>query len=323
MAFNRRDLFRFLGIGGGAGLAGGVGFGLGGVKSGQATEDGANASPDSYGGKAVPPDNLGPKALDSLLLPPSFKPPAKGLRKIEFSVVERTHEVSAGTFVQAWTYNGLAPGPIIRATENDELEVTLNNTSAHPHNIHFHGRHVIESDGWQPVAPGKKSVQRFSAAPYGLHPYHCHVPPIWDHIQRGMHGLFIVDPPGGRPPAHEFVLVLGDWRTKAGRLYTWNGIAGFFSRFPIRVPAGERVRLYLLNMVRDDPMASFHLHGETFDVFPSGTCLEPATNTDVVSLGPTERCIVEFTLPRRGRYMFHPHPPGMAEAGAMGWFTAV
>lgn len=33
--------------------------------------------------------------------------------------------------------------------------------------------------------------------------------------------------------------------------------------------------------------------------------------------------MVEFRLPERGRYMFHPHQHHMADAGAMGWFSAV
>ena len=100
-------------------------------------------------------------------------------------------------------------------------------------------------------------------------------------------------------------------------------MAGFFERYPIKVPVGELVRAYLLNMVADDPVASFHLHAETFDVYRSGTRLVADERTDVVSLAQTERAIVEFLLPRRGRYMFHPHQRHMAERGAMGWFSAV
>ena len=36
-----------------------------------------------------------------------------------------------------------------------------------------------------------------------------------------------------------------------------------------------------------------------------------------------ERAIVEFSLPRRGRYMFHPHQSRMTERGAMGFIVAV
>lgn len=60
-----------------------------------------------------------------------------------------------------------------------------------------------------------------------------------------------MDPPEPRPDAHEFVLVLGGWDVDGdGRDegYASNGIAGFFHRFPIKVPVGEPVRCYVLNM---------------------------------------------------------------------------
>jgi FtsP/CotA-like multicopper oxidase with cupredoxin domain len=75
--------------------------------------------------------------------------------------------------------------------------------------------------------------------------------------------------------------------------------------------------------VEDPPIVSFHLHAQTFDVYRSGTSLTPHEHTDIVSLGAAERAIVEFRLPRRGRYMFHPHQSRVAERGAMGWVVAV
>ena len=85
----------------------------------------------------------------------------------------------------------------------------------------------------------------------------------------------------------------------------------------------ESVRAYLVNMTEYDPIGSFHLHAETFDVYPSGTSRQPTQHTDTVTLGQGERAVVEFTLPEAGRYMFHPHQIHMAERGAMGWFAAV
>jgi len=76
--------------------------------------------------------------------------------------------------------------------------------------------------------------------------------------------MLIVDPPGGRPPAHEVGLVLSGFDCDGdghNELYGWNGVAGYFERYPIKVPAGALVRVYLLNMVADDPVGSFHLHG--------------------------------------------------------------
>ena len=176
------------------------------------------------------------------------------------------------------------------------------------------------------MAPGTERTYRIEARTAGLHPYHCHTAPYAWHVAKGLFGAMIVDPPTPRPPAHEHVLVLGGWDLdEDGRneLYTWNGVAGFFHRFPLKVPAGDLVRLYLLNMVEYDPVVTFHLHAQTFDIFRTGTSVEPDEHSDVISLGPTERAILEFRLPHRGRYMFHPHQGHMVEQGAMGWIVAV
>ena len=180
--------------------------------------------------------------------------------------------------------------------------------------------------GYPSISPTCEIFQAVSAESFGLYPYHCHTPPANEHISRGLYGTLIVDPPKGRPPAHEYVLVLcgfdvnGDGKSD---IYGWNGVGGFFDRYPIKVPAGDLVRVYLVNMAWGDALASFHLHAHTFDVFRSGTSLVPQDRTDIITLAPAERAILEFRLPNRGRYMFHPHQTHMAERGAMGWFAAV
>jgi len=71
-------------------------------------------------------------------------------------------------------------------------------------------------------------------------------------------------------------------------------------------------------MTEFDPIASFHRHAQTFDVYPAGMGSEPAFASDVVTFGQMDRAILEFELPERGRYMFHPHQHSIAQRGAMG-----
>lgn len=342
MGIRRRDLLAWLGLGGGASLVGaaaaasrpdqGVGQGAGGPYPppaghghGASPRPGPGGLSGRYARISQPPPHLGPRALDAHLYPPPYRAPAGSAREIDLRLVDTTLEVGNGAMVQAVAYDGTVPGPILRATAGEELAVSLANHTRDPHTLHFHGAFDPTQDGWEPVAPGGRRTYRIAPATVGLHPYHCHTAPYAWHISRGMYGVMIVDPPGGRPPAHELVLVLSGWDLDGdGRneIYAWNGVAGFFDRFPIKVPAGERVRVYLTNLVEYDPVASFHLHAHTFDVF-RGAARTPSEHTDVVSLGPTERVILEFTLPRPGRYMFHPHQSPMIEGGAMGWFVAI
>ncbi len=281
-----------------------------------------------YGHGAEPPAHLPAGHLDAVTIPPPFDGrPAGTVRDYEFTVTARPLQVANGiTYPDAWTYNATAPGPILRATEGDTLRVTVHNRTQHDHNLHLHGRHSPLMDGWEPIVPGASFTYEVTAAPFGIHPYHCHTPPLAQHVSRGLYGAMIVDPPGGRPPAHEFVLVLSGWDADGdlvNEVHAFNGVAGYFGKFPIKVPVGELVRVYVLNMTEYQPLASFHLHAQTFDVFRTGTRLDPDEHTDTVTLGQGERAIVEFTLPEPGRYMFHPHQHHLAETGAMGWFAAI
>jgi FtsP/CotA-like multicopper oxidase with cupredoxin domain len=274
----------------------------------------------------APPANIGPLGLDAATYPPPPDPTGPAVRELALDVLNQRVAVAADHTFDAWTFGGMLPGPILRANEGDTLSITLRNRGTDPHNLHFHGRHQVDSDGWEPVRPGGEATYTVTAAPFGVHPYHCDLTPDDEHIANGLYGAMIVDPPGGRPPAHELVLVLGGFDTDGdghSDLYGWNGLAGFYAKYAIKAPVGKPIRLYVVNMLMDEPVASFHLHAQTFDVYRSGTGLAPDEHTDVVTLGPAERAILEFTLPDRGRYMFHPHQRKLAERGAMGWLAAV
>ena len=286
---------------------------------------GAAAGP--YGGPYAAPEDVAEDALDGVTVPPPATSTSTGEAvEVEIDVVERAHRISRSHTLQAWTYNGTVPGPIIRATEGQTIRVRFRNATGHDHNLHFHGRHSPFHDGWEPVPPGGETVYEIVAGPAGVHPYHCHTMPIDRHIARGLYGMLIVDPPGGRPPAHEVALLLSGFDLdEDGRneVYAWNGIAGFYEKFPIKLPTAEPVRAYVVNATEFDPLASFHLHAETFDVYPAGIGDTPAFTNDVVTLGQMDRAILEFTLSERGRYMFHPHQHSIAHRGAMGWFAAI
>ena len=339
MSLRRRDLFRIGGLSGGIGLAGAAGLSVSkllGAKDAPPAPlpalDIDCTSPASasnagvgYSAKFAPPPFL-TGDRDSLHIPPARTPLSADVREFDLSVIETTLEIANGQNVDVWAYGGTVPGPIIRTTVGQRIKVTMTNRSEIAHSVHFHGAHDVMQDGLQRVGKGNTQVYQFEAGPAGLHPYHCHVPPYSWHLRKGMYGAMIVDPAEPRPTAHEFVLCLSGFDTDGdGRndIYTWNGIAGYYERFPLKVPVGELVRLYIMNMLDHDPIASFHLHAQTFDLYRSGTSLTPQEHTDIVSLGPAERAILELRLPRRGRYMFHPHQSHMAERGAMGWIVAI
>ncbi|MGW0591727.1 multicopper oxidase domain-containing protein [Streptosporangium sp. NPDC002607] len=255
-------------------------------------------------------------------------PDGRTLREWTLVAQEKEIEVAPGVFFPAWAYNGRIPGPTLRAKEGDRLRITLVNHSAHAHTIHFHGLHAAEVDGVAGIGlglvqPGGRTVYEFDAEPFGLHLYHCHVTPLAQHIAKGLYGVFLIDPKEPRPEADELVMVMNGFDTNFDRtneLYAVNTIPFVYMSEPVRVTAGELVRIYLVNVLEYDLVNSFHIHGNFFDWYPTGTSRQPVEYTDTVMLCQGQRGILEITFPRQGRFMFHAHQSEFAELGWMGFF---
>jgi FtsP/CotA-like multicopper oxidase with cupredoxin domain len=255
-------------------------------------------------------------------------PTGRVLREWEIVALDKEIEVAPGVKFPAWTFNGRVPGPTIRAREGDRIRVTLVNGSTHPHTIHFHGIHPAEMDGVPGVGageipPGGRTVYEFDALPAGLHLYHCHVRPLAEHIAKGLHGAFIVDPRGGRPDADEMVMVMNGFDTnfdRSNEVYAANTIGFAYMEPGIAVRRGDLVRVYLVNVLEYDLINSFHLHGNLFDYFPTGTGSAPSEFTDTVMLCQGQRGILEWRFPTAGRFMFHAHQSEFTELGWQGFF---
>jgi len=256
-------------------------------------------------------------------------PDGRVLREWEIFASDQDIEVAPGVRFPAWTFNSRVPGPTLRCTEGDHLRVHFTNGSAHPHTMHFHGIHPAEMGGVPGIGPGviehgQAVTYVFDAVPFGLHLFHCHVSPLAEHIARGMYGTFIIDPKQGRPPADEMIMVMHGYNTTfdgaGNQLYAVNGIPFHYMNEPVRVKINELVRIYLVNVLEYDPINSFHLHGNFFDYYPTGTRLEPSEFTDIVVQGQAQRGICEVRFRYPGNYMFHAHKTEFAELGWMGMF---
>jgi FtsP/CotA-like multicopper oxidase with cupredoxin domain len=269
----------------------------------------------------------GPNALDALLQPPPALPHSPGrVREYTLTAIDRRIEVADGVFFEAWTYNGTVPGPVIRATEDDLLRVRFVNGGAHPHTIHFHGIHPANMDGvFEVVEPGGSYMYEFPAKPYGMQLYHCHSTPLKKHIHKGLYGAFIIDPPKPRKPAQELVMVLNGFDTDGdgeNNFYTVNGLTFFFAKYPIRVRRSQTVRIYIANLTEFDLINSFHLHGDFFRYYPTGST-DHFEYTDTVMLCQGQRGIIEIDFANTGMFMFHAHQSEFTELGWMGFFEVV
>jgi FtsP/CotA-like multicopper oxidase with cupredoxin domain len=252
-------------------------------------------------------------------------PNGQTLREYTLVAQDVELEVAPGIRFPAWTYNGSVPGPTLRATEGDRMRVYFANGSEHPHTIHFHSVHPASMDGvFEQVPRGESFVYEFDAEPFGMHHYHCHTMPLARHIAKGLYGALIIDPRHGRPAVdRELVMVLNGFDVDfddQNDFYAVNGPAFYYQNNPIRIRVGERIRIYLSNMLEFDQSNSFHLHANFFNYYPTGTRLEPSAFTDTIALMQGERGILEFSYKFPGRYLFHAHKTEFAELGWVGMF---
>lgn len=249
------------------------------------------------------------------------------VREYTLTAIDREIEVAPGVFFPAWTYNGSVPGPTLRCAEGDLLRIRFRNEGSMPHTIHFHGIHPANMDGvFEIIDPRSEYLYEFVAKPFGLFLYHCHMVPIKKHIHKGLYGTFIVDPKTPRPRAREFVMVLSGFDTNydgENEFYTVNGIANYYATHPIELQSGELIRVYLVNLTEFDFINSFHMHGNVFRLYRTGTDLKNYEITDTVMLCQGERCVVEFTYDYPGMFMFHAHQAEFAELGWMGFFKVI
>lgn len=327
----RRDFVKY-GIVAGAGIGGTAVLGArmnSGMTSSQplaqAHEHGAMQGAGSFG-QFVLGDQMDP--MDFLVSfdygKTSQLPDGRTLREWEITAIDKTIQVAPGVYYPAWTYNGQVPGPTFRATEGDLLRIHFKNKGSHAHTIHFHGFHPSNMDGViEVIDAGGVYTYEFTAEPFGLHLYHCHVPPIKKHIEKGLYGAFIVDPKTPRSPAKELVMVMNGFDVNfdgENEFYTVNGIANYYLQNPIKLNVNEPVRVYLVNITEFDLLNSMHTHATFFRLYRTGTQLDNYEFTDVVTLGQAERAILEFTYKFPGKFMFHAHQSEFAELGWMGFF---
>lgn len=254
-------------------------------------------------------------------------------------------KVAPGVKMHAWTFNGSVPGPVIRATEGDTVEVTLENAKkkqwkghAAYHSVDFHAARIAPDLNFTDVRPGGSKTFSFVAEHPGVYMYHCGTSPVLEHIGMGMYGMIIVDPAVPLPPAQEVTLVQSEFYGKVHghrlhpsleamqsqfpRYVAFNGRAERYARHPIDVPVGTPVRIYVVDAGPTEP-SDFHVIGNIFDtVYPDGNPANQLTGISTFGIPAGGAASFELTFPEAGTYPFVTHSFRSADAGAVGRFAA-
>ncbi len=174
----------------------------------------------SYGSLAAqqPPASLAPAGWDRTvkLAEAADRNPDPKIVEVDLTARLAEVEVAPGKKVEAWTYNGGIPGPLIRAQVGDRLIVHFINELPQPTTVHWHGVRVpIEMDGVPEVS--QPEVKRGDAFTYdfilrdaGLYWYHPHVMSAAQ-VGFGLYGALLVEDRDDRVGvADELTLVLCD-----------------------------------------------------------------------------------------------------------------
>ena len=170
---------------------------------------------------------------------------------------------------RTWLYDGVSPGPVIRARQGEAVNVRLVNSLPQPTTIHWHGIRIDNAmDGvahltQAAVPPGESFDYRFTVPDAGTFWYHPHNR-SWEQVARGLYGLLIVEEPRNVEVDQDVAIVADDWRlgddgqideASFGHMMDWSHAGRLGNTLTLNgqdvldipVQSGERVRLRLCN----------------------------------------------------------------------------
>ncbi|HET7236931.1 MAG TPA: multicopper oxidase domain-containing protein [Actinomycetota bacterium] len=258
--------------------------------------------------------------------------------EVELEARETTQTLADGVDYQVWTFNGTAPGPVIRVKLGDTIRFTLTNASSLnlSHSIDFHAAQTPWDVNYQPVPPGETLTFDWVARFPGVFMYHCGVPPVLHHIANGMYGAIIVEPEG-LAPAREYVmtssefyatdepgqdgLLVGDVDKMTAVEPTYVVFDGMFNRYldaPLQARPGELIRLWVMN-AGPTLTNSFHVIGALFDhVYADGNPTSVLNGLQTYNVPPGAGAMFELSIPDEGLYPFVTHAFAYTGLGSVG-----
>jgi len=264
-----------------------------------------------------------------------------GTKEYNLRVAITPWEVEPGKFVDAWTYNGIVPGPQIRANVGDHVRFNVQNDLPMGTDIHWHGIPTPnEMDGVAPITQdlilsGDSHVYEFDIRRQGIGMYHAHHQGQTE-IPNGLFGTFIVGEmplPYGQTVggntipekkdlkiAQEIPMVLND----AGVIgFSLNG-KSFPATEPYVVKKDDWIVVNYYNEgLQIHPM---HMHQFPQLVFAKdGFPLDHPYYADTVNIAPGERYSVLVHPDEVGTWVWHCHILTHVErdSGMFGMVTAL
>ncbi|WP_040948271.1 multicopper oxidase domain-containing protein [Gorillibacterium massiliense] len=249
---------------------------------------------------------------------------------IEMTAQTTDVEISQEVFYNAWTFNGTAPGPVLRVKEGDTLHFTLKNKDPFMnHSMDFHAVHAAPSKKFIDVMPGEQGTFEYKADNPGVFMYHCGTTPVLAHIANGMYGMIIVEPKNGYPTDgdvdREYTIVQSEWYTEHDydammngepEYVVFNGDDFTLKDHPFLAKVGDTVRFYVSNAGPNE-VSSFHIVGTIMDnVYLDGNPKNRLYGMQTVMLPASGGAVVEVKVTEAGDYPIVTHQFNDAAKGA-------
>ncbi|HEY7877027.1 MAG TPA: multicopper oxidase domain-containing protein [Gemmatimonadaceae bacterium] len=280
-----------------------------------------------------------PRSTPLLRVDPTLPPLATSHSlDLHFHAREAPIRISNDIVVAGWTFEGNIPGPIIHCRVGDDVTFTLTNESVIPHSMDFHAAQINPKVAFRSVIKGGSVSYAFKPRYVGAFLYHCGTAPVLMHLGSGMFGAIIVSPRHPLPPAREFVLIQSEFYLGAPLngvypfdyhkmlsappdIVAFNGRPDQYSREPIRVKVGERVRFWVVTAGPTLPCA-FHIVGEQFDtVYIGSPPTQHIRGIQTWNVPPGGGMCFELTCDVPGEFPFVNHAFGHGQKGAIGYLV--
>jgi manganese oxidase len=246
---------------------------------------------------------------------------ADGTKEFHLTAAITPWEVEPGKVVDAWTYNGMVPAPMIQVEVGDKVRVVVDNQLPMGTDVHWHGVKVPNNmDGVAPltqplIESGETFVYEFTTREPTIAMYHAHHHGQMQ-VPNGMFGTVVVgetplpagqtisgvEIPADLEPAQVFPMVLND----AGVI----GLSLNGKSFPATQPYVGKVGDWVVTHYFNEGLQAHPMHQHQFPqlVFAKdGIPLDHPYWADTVNVAPGERYSVLYQLSDPGVWVWHCH----------------
>jgi uncharacterized cupredoxin-like copper-binding protein len=264
---------------------------------------------------------------------------ADGTKVFDLVAAITEWEREPGDIVEAWTYNGTVPGPMIRLDIGDKAQIRLQNDLPIATDLHLHGLNVdLASDGVAPytqdvIEPGDTYTYEYVADEQATAMFHPHF-----HSQigmpNGMFGTILVGDvrlPTGKTVGLEQIPADLQIAQEIPMVVNDSGVIGFSlngKSFPATAPLVAKQGDWVLIHYYNEGNQAHPMHMHQFDqivVAKDGYPLDFPYTADVVNVAPGERYSVLVQMDKPGTWVWHCHilPHVENEERMVGMVTAV